>query len=192
MLAFALAGGCAASPEAVQYYAGEELRNEARSLNYQLTYNPDSDRFVYDEGLVDIAVSVYYDQDYSFGLSVLNQTDRPLVIDWNQIEYLDVAGNPHSMIHQGIHYLDPVSRQRPTLVPAGATIRDLLRPADRRVRDGALRLVRTAHTPVADDYYDHVTIILPIKAEGQWQRYRLLVQIGMVAPTVTTTDPFWY
>ena len=182
-LALALAGGCAISPQATQYYADEELRNEARSINYQLTYNQDANRFIFDEGVVDIAVRVFFDQDYHFGLDIRNNTSRKVIIDWNRVEYLDVTGNPHSMIHRGVNYLDPVGRQRPTYIPPGGVLRDELRPADRRTLDGAVRLVKTAHTPAADDYYDHVAIILPVKAEGQWMRYRLLIQVGMIAPT---------
>jgi hypothetical protein len=175
--------GCAISPQATQYYADEELRNEARSLNYQMTYNQNANRFLFNEGVVDIAVQVFFDQDYHFSLDIKNNTSRRVIIDWNRVEYLDATGNPHSMIHQGVNYLDPVTKQRPTYIPPGAIMRDLLRPADRRTMDGAVRLVKPAHTPAADDYYDHVAIILPLKAEGQWVRYRLLIQVGMVAPT---------
>lgn len=188
-LGLALAGGCAISQEASQYYADEELNNESRSLNYQLTYNGNANRFEFDEGPVDIAVQVFFDEDYNFGLSILNQTSQSIIIDWNRVEYLDAAGNPHSMIHRGVNYLDPVEKQRPTYVPPGAMLQDLLRPADRRTLDGAVRLVKPAHTPIVDNYYDHVSIILPVKAEGQWQRYRLLLQVGMAAPTAPL-DPY--
>jgi len=189
-MALALAGGCAISQQATQYYADEELRDEARSVNYQLTYNTQNNHFEFNEGLVDIAVRVFTDDDYRFGINILNQTSQKVIIDWNRIEYLDAAGNPHSMIHQGVNYLDPVSKQRPTYILPGAVWSDLLRPADRRTLDGAVRLVKPAHTPAVDDYYDHVAIILPVKAEGQWVRYRLLLQIGMVAPT-TFGGPFY-
>jgi hypothetical protein len=182
-LAAALLGGCAISEQATQYYAGEELRNEARSINYQLTYNQDQNRFLFNEGLVDIAVQVFFDEDYHFSLDIRNDTSQRVIIDWNQVEYLDATGNPHSMIHQGVHYLDPVTKQRSTYIPPGGVLGDELRPADRRTLDGAVRLVKPAHTPAVDDYYDHVTIILPMKAEGEWVRYRLLIQVGMVAPT---------
>ncbi len=182
-LALALAGGCTISQKETQYYADEELRNEARSINYQMTYNQNANRFLFDEGVVDIAVQVFFDQDYHFSLDVRNNTSRRVIIDWNRVEYLDAAGNPHSMIHHGVNYLDPVTKQRPTYIPPGGVLRDLLRPADRRTLDGTVRLVKTAHTPTVDDYYDHVSIILPVKAEGQWVRYRLLLQVGMVAPT---------
>lgn len=189
-LALALAGGCTISQQATQYYADEEQRNEARSLNYQLTYNTQNNHFEFNEGLVDISVRVFTDDDYRFGINILNQTSQKVIIDWNRIEYLDAAGNPHSMIHQGVNFLDPVTKQRPTYILPGAVWSDLLQPADRRTVDGAVRLVKPAHTPAVDDYYDHVAIILPVKAEGQWVRYRLLLQVGMVAPTVDS-GPFY-
>lgn len=182
-LVAALTGGCTITPQATQYYANEELRNEAASINYQMTYNQNANRFIFDEGVVSIAVQVFFDQDYHFSLDIRNNTSRRVIIDWNRVEYLDVTGNPHSMIHQGVNYLDPVTKQRPTYIPPSGVLRDELRPADRRTLDGAVRLVRPAHTPAADDYFDHVAIILPLKAEGQWVRYRLLLQVGMIAPT---------
>ncbi len=182
-LALALVGGCTVSQQATQYYADEEQRMEADSFNYQATYNTENNHFEFDEGLVDFTVRVFSDQDYNFGINILNQTSQRVIIDWNGIEYLDTVGNPHSMIHQGVNYLDPVTKQRPTYIMPGALWSDELRPADRRTRDGAVRLVRPAHTPATDSYYDHVAIIIPVKAEGQWVRYRLLLQVGMVTPT---------
>jgi hypothetical protein len=181
-LAAALAAGCADSRQAREYYADEELRQQQESAHYQLTYNSDANAFLFDEGPVRLRISVYLEKTYAFQLELTNTTDRPVVIDWNRVEYLDTAGNPHSMIHHGVPYYAPLSAQKPTTVPPGGTITDLLRPADRVVRDGAVRLGRPRRSPAATDQDDGVTILLPVKALGGWQRYRLSVQVGMATP----------
>jgi hypothetical protein len=182
VLAAVLLAGCADTRQAREYYADEQLRQEEESGRYQLTYNSDANVFVFDEGPVRLKVSVYLQRNYAFEMAIANTTDRPVVIDWNRVEYLDVAGNPHSVVHHGVPYLSPVSDQKPTVIPPGAAVTDLVRPADRVQRDGAVRLAPPRRAPAAADQDDSVTIVLPVKALGQWQRYRLSVQVGMVTP----------
>jgi hypothetical protein len=53
-----------------------------------------------------------------------------------------------------------------------------------------LRLVPPAATPAASGYYDSVTLVLPMRVEGRWRRYRLVLQVGMVSPEAVY-DPWW-
>ncbi len=186
----ALAAACATTAQETAYYRGEELRDQLRDVSYQLAYDTDANLFRFQEGPVSLTLRVYVDRDYRFGLSLHNRSGRPLLIAWNRAEYLDVAGGVHSLIHQGVGWYSPVAVQRPTLVPAGASYQDLLIPADRRVVDGVLRLVPPADTPAARGYYDSVTLVLPVRVEGRWRRYRLVLQVGMVSPAAVY-DPGW-
>jgi len=188
--ALALAAACATPAQEAAYYRGEELRDQLRDVSYQLDYDTDANLFHFDQGPVSLTVRVYVDRHYRFGLTLHNRSDQPLLIAWNRAEYLDVAGGVHSLVHRGVGWYSPVAVQRPTLVPPGAGYQDLLMPADRRVVDGVLRLVPPAATPAASGYYDSVTLVLPMRVEGRWRRYRLVLQVGMVSPEAVY-DPWW-
>jgi len=183
----ALLAGCALPPaaeySAADYYADEDLMNRARSFHYQDTYNVYDNEFMFDRDQLSVKFSVYPDTDYHFGLTLSNDTDQPLVIDWNRIEYIDIKGQPHSVIHQGINYLDPVSAQTPTTVPPRGTITDLLQPTDRRQINGVWRLAPlNPPDPKVEYYEDMVTIVMPIKALGVFRDYRFTLSIGQAMP----------
>jgi len=187
-----LLAGCGGGA-AVDYYQGEELRNQARSLEFQLDYDQDSNAFVFDEQGFVLRLSVYPDRAYHLGMELDNQTDRPITIYWNGIEYLDLRGNPHSMIHDGVHYLDPVSRQRPTVIPPDGDYSDLLRPADRQEQDGALRLVKVGHPTGSADFGDDLILVIPMKVEGELRSYRFHLPVGdLLSAGPDEVDPFWY
>ena len=169
--------GCSGGPSAASYYANEQLMNQARSFNYQLDYDSQNNVFFFEHQNFLVKFSVYTGKSYSYGLALYNKSGQPLTIDWNRVEYLDVDGVPHSMIHEGIPYLSPVAAQRPTVVMAQSGITDLLRPAQRQEQDGTLRFVPVV-TPTADDVYDQVTIILPLKILGVWGMHSFTMDVA--------------
>ncbi len=169
--------GCSGGTSATSYYRNEQLMNQARSYTYQLNYDSDNKLFVFEHQNFLVKFSVYTGKTYSYGLALFNKTGQPLTIDWNRVEYLDVDGVLHSMIHEGIPYLSPVSAQRPTVIMAESGITDLLRPADRRQQDGTQRFV-PALTPTADDVYDQVTIAIPMKILGAWGMHRFTLNVA--------------
>ncbi len=173
--------GCAGGPSATSYYRTEQLMDQARSYTYQLDYDSDSNLFLFQHKNFLVKLSVYTGKTYSYGLALFNKTDQPLTIDWNRVEYLDVDGGLHSMIHEGVPYLSPVSAQRPTVIMARSGITDLLRPADRQEQDGAQRFV-PAVTPTADDVYDQVTIAIPMKILGAWGMHRFTLSVAQADP----------
>jgi len=171
--------GCGGGPSAASYYSDEELMNQARSYTYQLNYDTQTNRLIFEHQNFLVKFSVYTGKTYSFGLALFNKTDQPLTIDWNRAEYLDAGGNLHSMIHEGIHYLSPVSAQKPTVIMAQSGITDLLRPANRQEQDGAMRFVPVV-TPTANGVDDQVTIALPMKILGIWSMHRFVLPVGQV------------
>jgi hypothetical protein len=185
-----LFSGCG-SPEAVSYYQNEEIMDNERSLNYQLTYNTDQNQMVFNEDLFSARFSVFPDKAYNFEFTLINKTERPIVIDWNQINYIDLDGRPHSVITGEIQYGDPVTAQRPALVQPQGRIRTLLRPADREERDGSMRLMPARHSgrPVVDSD-DQLLMIMPIKVLGQIRNYRFSLPLGQVESDIPWS-PAW-
>lgn len=189
-LILAMVAGCG-SAASTGYYRNEELDDQERSLDYQLAYNQDTNDFFFDETFFDLRFSVFDDAYYSFAVTIVNQSQHPLTIDWNQVEYVDVGGNPHSVIHQGVSYGSAVSAQKPTVVPPMATVSDEIRPADRVMDDGELRLVRPPRTPAAEEWSDAVTLALPVKSEGIWRNYHLSLPVGQIPYDGDPFDGYW-
>lgn len=184
--------GCG-GPGATSYYQNEQQLMEIRSMRYQMDYNQDSNLFVFDEHEFTLKVSIFGDRAYHFEINLENPTDQPMVIFWNGIEYLDLRGRPHSVIHDGINYLDPVSKQRPTVVAPGSAYHDLLRPADRQEVDGQMRLVRIKRPTGSADWGDQVILVIPMKVLGQARRYHFTLDVGdFLANWPGDPDPFWY
>ena len=176
---------------ASSYYADEELMDQERSFHYQDTFNVNQNEFLFNRDQFDIKFSVYPDRAYNFGMALMNNTDEPITIDWNRIEYIDLDGMPHSVIHQGVDYGQPVSAQKPTVVPPRGTLDDLMRPARRQTLDGALRLIRLDPTdPKAQEWEDTVIIVMPMKVLGVYADYRFSLNIGEVMPGVWDGPPY--
>ena len=183
--------GCGGE-QAVQYYADEQERNEMRSMHYQLTYNQGENFFYFNEGPFKVRFSVFPDRAYHFQIDMTNTTGEPMVVYWNRGEYVDLLGNPHSIIHDGVNYLDPVGSQKPTMIPVGRVYSDLLRPADRETVDGAQRFARIKDPSPGASYGDYVVLVLPMKVEGQFRSYRFSLPVGALIDEWPDHDPFWY
>ena len=182
--------GCGGE-QAVQYYADEQERNEMRSMHYQLTYNQGENFFYFNEGPFKARFEVFADRAYHFQLDITNTTGEPMVIYWNRGEYVDLLGYPHSIIHEGVHYLDPVGSQKPSVIQVDQAYSDLLRPADRETVDGAQRFARIKD-PSSASYGDYVILVLPMKVEGELRAYRFSLPVGTLLGEWPDYDPLWY
>lgn len=189
LLVLAAMAACGGGPSASQYYSDEELMNQVRSLNYQTTYDTDSETFVFEHEFINVSFTVYYDRTYNFGMMLENKTDQPVTISWNGAEYIDVNGYAHSVIHQDVHFLEPVTAQTPTQIAPYENLQDLLKPADRKPMDGAMRFVRAA-TPIAGSYDDQAILVIPMKVLGHWTRRQYAIGVGAASPTAPP-EPYW-
>ena len=191
ILLVGLCGCVGGGEQAEEYYADEQEMNEMRSMRYQLTYNQGENFFYFNEGAFKARFEVFPDRAYHFQFDVTNTTGEPMVIFWNRAEYVDLLGNPHSIIHDGVHYLDPVSAQKPTVIQVDQSYSDLLRPADRETVDGAQRFARIKD-PGADSYGDYVILVLPMKVEGEYRSYHFSLPLGALLGEWPDSDPYWY
>lgn len=59
-----------------------------------------------------------------------NQTEEPIKLDWNQVSYIDVLGESHRVMHEGVKYTDKDKHQPPTIIPPTAKASDSVFPTD--------------------------------------------------------------
>ncbi len=192
-LALAAAAACAGGDgqRATDYYRDEQILLQQNSLNYQFTYNPGQNYFFFDETYFDVRFTVFPDRAFHFQMDLLNQSQEPIVIYFDRAIYLDYAGRPHALIHEGEEYYAAPSRRPPVKVAPGQEYRDLLRPADRQGVDGATRLVPIRASDDPRDFSDQVTLAIPMLALGQTRTYRFTLPVGQLVEEWPGPDPGW-
>ena len=62
-------------------------------------------------------------------VAILNKTDQPIKIDWNQVSYIDQTGKANGVTHEGVKYADATNAKPPTVIPPGARHEDMIVPA---------------------------------------------------------------
>ncbi|HLG16110.1 MAG TPA: hypothetical protein VJH03_16625 [Blastocatellia bacterium] len=62
--------------------------------------------------------------------TLLNKTDNPIKIRWNEAAYVDASNQSHKVMHSGIGYSQRNSELPPTLVAPSAEIIDVVVPVD--------------------------------------------------------------
>lgn len=62
--------------------------------------------------------------------SLLNKTKHSIKIVWDESVYIDQNGRRNRVMHQGVKYINKSQPQPPSIVARGATIEDVVIPAD--------------------------------------------------------------
>ena len=62
------------------------------------------------------------------GFVLRNKTDNPIKIDWNQVSYIDIAGNAQKVIHNGVRLITRNDTLVPTVIPPTAKLEDMILP----------------------------------------------------------------
>ena len=62
--------------------------------------------------------------------SLLNKTKHSIQIVWDESVYIDQNGRRNRVMHQGVKYINKSQPQPPSIVARGATIEDVVIPAD--------------------------------------------------------------
>lgn len=117
------------------------------------------------------------------GFTILNKGSSPAKIDWNQAAFVDIAGDSHKVMHDGVKIVDRANAQAPTVIPPGASIRDFVYPTDyvTRLYREWIELPMFPEAPVARGYKGHsFSIFLPIEVDGKVRNYNFVFRIDDV------------
>ncbi|MCA1905123.1 MAG: hypothetical protein LDL11_00860 [Desulfarculus sp.] len=184
--ALGLLAGCGGL-QATDYY-----RNESLNLMERKTYQfaGDVNETSYSDTMVDISLQVDNEDSTAFQMGLANKTSQPLVILWDQVVFVDAAGNRQKVIHQGVRYWDPVSRLAAVAVPPFTNIRDQLRPAKVDYRDGEQRLAPLSRRWDTSGWLDQrISITLPLIVYDRISLYRFRFHIESPAEYDLLNDP---
>lgn len=64
------------------------------------------------------------------GFALSNKTGNPIKVDWNNVAYVDPAGQTHKVIRSEVKFIDKDRPQPTSIVPPGANLSDAVFPAD--------------------------------------------------------------
>lgn len=86
----------------------------------------------------DIGISMQYSDDAisvqykivtdAVVFQLMNKTNNPIKVDWNQLSYIDSTGLAQKIIHTGVKYNNANEYQQATIIPPQARIEDQLVP----------------------------------------------------------------
>jgi len=89
---------------------------------------------------VDGATNYKYEDDYidiswfvglsSFSFSLNNKSNYSIKIPWDDVAYIDMEGRAGRVMHAGVKYNERNNSQPASVVPKGASIKDVVIPAD--------------------------------------------------------------
>lgn len=84
-------------------------------------------KYSFEDGLIKI---VWLPTSSQFDFVLTNKTSHSVKINWDEAVYVDQSGRSKRVIHSGVKYVDRNSPQPPTVIVRGATISDMVFPAD--------------------------------------------------------------
>ena len=140
----------------------------------------ESRELIFRDGQLDIQFSPSQKQ-ISFTLH--NNTAGPVKVDWNSAAYVDVLGQSHKVMHSGVKFIDREKSQVPSVVPPGASISDMVFPADyisytSGKYGGWSEELIFPHAPKAKDYKGQsFSVFLPIEVNGTVKNYHFTFRI---------------
>lgn len=115
-------------PHAVRSYkiAFEDAEYHVK-WHFSLLKPKPSDDLSYEDDSVDTTFSL---APTGIGIRLHNRTSDPVIINWNNVSWVDDSGEAHKVVHSGVLLIDKDKPQTPTVIPPMARITDTMFPSD--------------------------------------------------------------
>ena len=97
------------------------------AYKYRMTKPLDTDSLSFEDADI---LTAFVIQDSGITPAVLNKTNDPVKIDWNQVSIVDIFNASHGVTHEGVKYADAAASKPPTIIPPSAKMTDTVIPAD--------------------------------------------------------------
>lgn len=103
------------------------VRMKDSKYTFKMLKPKESDDLVFEDDALRIVFTL---ERHRFQFSLLNKTDGPMKLDWNQISYVDPNSGSHKVMHQGVRYIERDKALPPTVIPPSAKVDDVILPTD--------------------------------------------------------------
>jgi len=87
----------------------------------------ESTNYYFEDSVVKI---IWIPSPQEFDFVLINKSTYSIKIIWDEAVFVNENGISHRVIHSGIRYIDRENPKPPSVVPGGATIKDLVYPTD--------------------------------------------------------------
>jgi hypothetical protein len=108
----------------IKYLLGELLNIDYR---LRMTKPADSEGMAFEDASLQATFGV---TRQAVQFTILNKTNGPVKIDWNQVSFIDGESNSHPVTHQGVKYTDAAATKPPSVIPPSAKFSDTIVPAN--------------------------------------------------------------
>jgi hypothetical protein len=68
--------------------------------------------------------------DVQLGFDLLNKSDSSMKVVWDEAAYVDIGGQTHRVIHNGVKLAERNSPQPPSVIPSKGRLNDMVYPSD--------------------------------------------------------------
>jgi hypothetical protein len=170
----------------------EQLKLDSNSGYYHLVFNnitkPKSSKFTkgkvstnnitgqtsYDDNHISLKI---YPEDDCFRFSIKNLSQNTMIINWDDVIFIDENSESQRMVHSGIRYIHVNSPQTPSKILKNTMINDVLIPVHRVYNGGINDILHRCGIRSLFTEGTLVHIVLPIEMNGVSYEYTISYEI---------------
>lgn len=152
-----------------------------------------ADQYVYEDSLLSIAWVVGETQ---LAFILENKTQHSMRLLWDEVTFVDLAGNTGRVMHEGVRYMDRNASQPPSVIPRNGRLVDMLVPTANVYyvsgqyggwRTGGLIQPRNTSLGTIEEAQANVgrrfSVLFPVEVEGVTNEYTFTFEVrGARAP----------
>ena len=149
-------------------------------------------RYAYED---DLFRSIWSATEAGWNLSLYNKSEEPLMIDWDNVTYMDVDNMGHRVLASGTKLDKRNDPQTPAVIPRRGDISETLYSADHVYHSSTGVLARRPLWPVdfteAKRYEGKtVRLIIPFTVDGLSAQYEFVFTIKNVRQVASKSNPW--
>lgn len=150
-------------------------------------------RYVFED---DLLRSVWSADEAGWDVQIINKTEKPIMIDWDNASYMDYDNVGHSVLISATKYSDREKPQTPTVITRKGTLTEKLISATHIYQSPLTGLlVKRPLMPVdfteASRYKGkELRMMLPFTVEGLSSQYEFIFKVKDVRQVVSSNNPW--
>lgn len=189
-------GTSAADKMIVKYDVELSMVRKASDINqrYQAPVADTMDmvRYAYED---DLFRSIWSVNEAGWNLSLYNKSEKPLLIDWDEVSYMDVDNMGHRVLVSGTKLSELGNPQTPSVIPRRGNITETLYSADHVYQSStgilAKRPLWSIDFTEAKRYEGKsFRLIIPFTVDGLSAQYEFVFTIKNVRQVASKSNPW--
>nr|MDK2850130.1 hypothetical protein [Candidatus Cloacimonadota bacterium] len=149
-------------------------------------------RYAYED---DLFRSIWSASEQGWDLELYNKSERPLMIDWDKVDYMDVENIRHRVLSSSTNLNERNKPQTPTIIPIRGDITERLFSADHIYQSSTGKWAKRPLWPIdfeeAQRYKGKsVRMIIPFSVDGLTAQYEFNFTIKDVRQVAASSNPW--